>query len=135
MDKLIPLLEQLSKKLGVAVDVLWAALVKQARIEGISWIVFYVFTIICVAAALILLRNLFHKKAVWENAHDDEVGRGYTYQWDEHSGEIVLVSIVGALAFIVLLVAVCSLDDSIACFTNPEYIALKKVLTALSSGV
>lgn len=132
MDKMAILLEALSQKLGVAVDVLWGALVKQAGIERYSWMLFLFFTVLLTSMTLIVVYKMFHKKTIWELKQKED--RYYHYDWDEHTGEIAFSVISGVLSIIFLGVFMGNISNIIACFVNPEYIALRKILTALSGG-
>jgi hypothetical protein len=112
MDKLTVLLEQLAAKLGVAVDVLWAALMRQALISGIADLIF----LGAVAAFLFGTWKyvvLVHRKVE-------------AREWDEIAWlpcGFVAVAMVG-----ITFAALAGLPMMFAAFFNPEYWALMRIL-------
>lgn len=112
MDKLTALLETLAAKLGVAVDVLWAALMRQAMISGLADLVFIAATV----AALVGTWKyvvLVHRKVEERD-------------WDEIAWlpcGLIAAAMVG-VSFAVL----ADLPMTLAAFFNPEYWALMRIL-------
>lgn len=112
MDKLTALLETLAAKLGVAVDVLWAALMRQAFIAGVSDLIF----LAAVAAAVYGTWKyvvLVYRKV---EARD----------WDEIAW--LPCGLVAAVMVGVSFASLGSLPMMFAAFFNPEYWALMQIL-------
>lgn len=115
MNNITPLLEQLATKLGTTTEYLWAAMLRQAPIEGVVWIVQIVLTVIGVF--LIHKFTLFTRKKIRDG------------DWDE----IAMALPVAGWAFILILCVVIffSISEIMACFFNPEYWALDHILSKL----
>jgi hypothetical protein len=108
MENLSNLLEQLAAKLGVAIDVLWAALLRQAVLAGISNLIF----IIATGTTVYLMVKWY--RAIQKNRTD----------------EIVYVPF-GICAVFIAIMAIYCIDQipmTLAAFFNPEYWALKTIL-------
>ncbi len=119
-EQTINLLEKLSSKLGVATQVLWSALIKQAPISGtIDIIVSFFFIIISVLGAMFLLKKT--RKEIENNDEND-----FLYSWG-----VPLWIVWGIYTILVLIIAGCTLSNSISGIVNPEYWALKEILSAV----
>ena len=112
MKEVTPLLEKLAERLGVGVEILWAALLRQAPIEGLYTLL--VWPPIFTAMGYGLYR---WGKAILEN------------DWDELAW--LPLGLCAAAAVISLCIWVAYLPTAIAGVLNPEYWALKRVLSAL----
>ena len=113
MEKLVPILEQLAKSLNVTTEYLWSALLKQAFIDGVVSVVQFILIII---SNFVLVWGSKKVYSLVENSDWDELN----YLW------------IGSLALIVIildLAAFFSFDTLLACFLNPEYWALEKILS------
>ena len=99
MDKT---LELLASKMGVAVDVLWSALLRQALIDSTVSVV----QIVCICFAIYFYAK--HTKSVKEYFVGPMV-----------AGWIALLTIS--------IIAVCSLSYTVAGFFNPEFWALHEI--------
>jgi hypothetical protein len=112
MEKLTAIVEQLAAKLGVAVDVLWAAMMRQAFISSVAdllWIAGLLYAMTWVVKYV----RLVHKKV------DDR-------DWDEIAW--LPCAIVCCVAFGFCIGTIASLPMTFAGFFNPEYWALMKIL-------
>lgn len=101
MESLAPLLEKLAEKLGTTSSYLWSVLIKQAFIDGILSIIF------CVLIAI-------WTYALWYDGYDEGTAYAFT---------------MAVIA--VLICALVMLYNIPTAFLNPEYWALKEVLSAI----
>jgi len=117
MENLAPLLEKLAEKLGTTSTYLWGVLVKQAFIDGILSIVFCVLVAVW-TFALCRVHISFMKKD----------------KYDGYGNGSIRSFIMGMLAiltlFLLIAVLICLYNIPTA-FLNPEYWALKEVLSAI----
>lgn len=109
------LIQELAAKMGVAVDVLWGALLRQAPITGCVEIIFAVF-VICAAAAMVFVTRRIHKFV------SDEPD--YQPMW-------IGVGIAWLVIFWLAMGVICSLPTTVAAFLNPDYWALNTILNAV----
>ncbi len=118
MNDITPLLEQLATKLGTTTEYLWAAMLRQAPIDGVVWIIQTVF----VVASVFVLRSL--SLVTCRKIQSDD--------WDE-LGIIFGALLVLGWLFILILCVVIFFNISIilAAFFNPEYWALDQILSKL----
>lgn len=112
MEQLTALLEKLAAKLGVAVDVLWAALMRQAFISGISDLIFLAAVAVASYGTWKYVQHVHHKVD----------GR----EWDEIAW--LPCGLVAAVMVGVIFAALCGLPMMFAAFFNPEYWALMRIL-------
>jgi hypothetical protein len=111
-DRVMNFIEELSLKLGVASEYIFEVLVTQQIINGILWLVFAP----TITAALIYLTYLLHKKykqADWENEDHWMFGMITT----------------GFCAIVGIVVTFISIPVSINQLINPEYYAIKEILS------
>ena len=108
MDRLNDLLEQLAAKLGVAVDVLWSALIRQALFAGIGDLIF-IAAIIAAVYFLVKLAKWIIKERV------DEIA------WMPFG--LVAIAVAGSAVF-----SIVNLPMLFAEFFNPKYWAIKEIL-------
>ena len=121
MKELTLFLEQLANKLGTTVEKLWAVLLKQAPISGM------VDFAICIGLVLIAVgcfRFVNKKTTVPATTQNDQYPRA---QWEEEAAVVCWIGI-GVFLVIVLVVIICSIQDIVSAFLNPEYWALKQIL-------
>lgn len=108
----LDLLENLSAKLGTTVDQMWAILLKQAPISA---------TIDFIQYAMIGI-------AVWVFA---KMVKKY---WGEMGDNTLLVVwAIGAILVIISIVAFFSFPNSVTAILNPDYWALKQILSAVKA--
>lgn len=114
-EQLAGLLNALAAKLGVGVEVLWVALLKQAPIDSC---VNVIIAALAVASGwLYFTKYLPFVRRLWRENHDAEV-----------------VAVIGAAFWGLFLVVIgfafiFSLSTIIAGFYNPEYWALMEILS------
>lgn len=109
-DRTYQVLLSLAERLGTTIEHLWAVLIKQAVVTGMTNVVI----LAAVTTAACYLTRIVRIK-VFEAAYlRDGAWAGVSFMW----------------AFIVLL-WVYLLPDTVAAIFNPEFWALKQVLTAL----
>jgi hypothetical protein len=112
MEQLTALIDKLAAKLGVAVDVLWAALMRQAFVSSLVDLVW-------VAALLYgMVWVVRYVKFVHQKVEDRS--------WDEIAW--FPCAIVCVVAFVLCIVTIDGLKMTFAGFFNPEYWALMKLL-------
>lgn len=107
-EKLMPLLEKLAAKIGLAADTIWAALMRQAMISSfidLLWVVLW-----CIALVWVIR----YVKLVYRKVEKHE--------WDEISW--LPCGLVIAFAGIVTLATISGLPMMVAGFFNPEYWAI-----------
>lgn len=110
-EQTLALLDKLAEKLGTTSEFLWAALVKQAFVEGVV----YLLQIAGLIYGGVWLYRWFRAISVNE--------------WDEI--KYLPLGVVASVYGIVVIVAFFSLPMLAASFINPEYWALKEVLSAI----
>ena len=110
-EELLKRLDLLAAKLNVTATVLWAALIRQARVEAIQDTIYSV-TLLLVVGGLI---KVIHWRWKSDDSHDD--------------GGLVLACGIAAIVLFVmfLLIASCIPTE----FLNPEYFALTRLLEKL----
>lgn len=113
MDNLTNLIDALASKLGVAVDVLWAALIRQAFIAGIVDLT--IIALLCVAA--------FYMKtwAAWLLKNENRIDEMAWFPF----------GVVAALVVVSIICVLSELPITLAAFFNPEYWAVNKILGTL----
>ena len=122
MKELTELLSELAVKLGITVDRLWIVLLKQAPISGM------IDLLICIAfvTASIFLFRFVQKKTTPQKGekYADWVEEEKVWAW------IGTAFFIGVSGLIVLF----SVESIVAAFFNPEYWALTKILSEISSS-
>lgn len=111
-QQLAQVLDKLAAKLGVAVDVLWAALMRQAHIAGVVDI------IIIIAYAIGLYWTIRYGNTVVRKVQEHE--------WDEIAW--LPFGFVAVVMFGIGIAVLAGLPMTAASFFNPEYWALQKIL-------
>ena len=115
--QLAQVLDKLASKLGVAVDVLWAALMRQALITGLLDLAFVA------AYAFGVYWTVRYVRMVFDRTDGES---DHWKRWDEIAwlpcGIVVLVMFGLGLGLL------ASLSMTAAAFFNPEYWALMKIL-------
>ena len=112
MENLTALLEKLALKLGVAVDVLWAALMRQAVVSSIC-------DLIWMAALAYGLTLVIKYVRLCHSKVEDRT-------WDEIAW--LPCAMVCLVAFGLVIATIASLPMTFAGFFNPEYWALMKII-------
>ena len=116
LEKVTQLLDKLSTKLGVATDVLWEALMKQALIAGIAdllWIVIYVIGSV----------GMYH----WGRIVDQHVqSKDRDERWDDVAW--VPFGVAAAVWIILGIATLAHLPMMFAAFFNQEYWAVMKII-------
>jgi hypothetical protein len=145
MDKAMELLEQLSIKLGVATEYLWAILVKQQYAEGITNIVFAIIGIIviivllcCTPKTIIFFTNK-HKELIedrikngtgWNGSHFISSGKEDFYD--------IMIKSIPIFEFILIIIIIWSIsydiEYGIQHLFNPDYFALREILDTISGS-
>ena len=109
----LDLLETLSTKLGTTVDQMWAILLKQAPISA---------TIDFIQYAMIGVAVWFFVKMV-KKYWDDEMG----------DAKLFVVCATGMILGALSIVAFSSFPNSVTALLNPDYWALKQILSAVKA--
>ena len=104
----------LADKLGVATDVLWAALIRQAAIDG---------TVMLVQCLLFLVAFGVYVRWIIRDPGDID--------YDARDVRQAVIIIGGITSVIGLALVILAINDIIAAFLNPEYWALHKVMKLL----
>lgn len=110
----LQVLRELADKLGTTAEHLWAVLVRQAYYQG--WY----------SLAEVVMFAMFAVVAGYRSQ------RAYRWVHDEDGDEIGWLPVVtfGLAAAIMLGCMMCSIQQAITCFGNPEYYALHEILSA-----
>lgn len=119
-ENVTKLLETLAQKLGTISEYLWRALLKQAPIAA---------TITLIQITLIMLFGWslykIHKRLMKKDANGDTL-------YYDHEELAVIPMVMGAFIFgIMFICAFCSIDDVINGYFNPEYWALRDILSSV----
>jgi hypothetical protein len=117
MDKQTELLKQLAAKLGTTVEYLWSVLLRQAPVSA---------TISLIQMFLIALFGyvLFR---IHIRLSDDSKDNGY----QENDAYIVLMCVCFFSFLIMVCASMCTIDNIINGYFNPEYWALEHVFNAV----
>ena len=117
-EQITSLIEQLAQKLGTSVEYLWGVLIKQAEVEVITFFIALTLSAIAATSAIFMLK---HSQKYWnyENAP--------LSAWVCLIGGII-VAICALIGFVGLIL---SIPDLISAIKNPEYWALKEVLSTI----
>ena len=124
-NMLTPLLEKLATRLGVGVELLWGALIKQAYIDGFIKIFTCMFILILSSIGLYFLRvyyRLFvpHYNVKNKNGHESVTDADF----------ICPIIIVVSLSIILFdTIYLCTtFSNVVISFSNPNYWALKQII-------
>jgi uncharacterized membrane protein len=115
-------LRELAQQLGIGIEVLWTALLKQAYIEGcfdavIGSIVFFVVMFIFPKTLLYLL-----------NQYDREAKKEYS---SCESDICFIIFVVAFFSLIAIGLAITTIYGGVVALANPEYWALREILTLI----
>lgn len=143
MDKVMELLERLANSLGVAVEYLWATLVKQQYVEGITNLAMAVVGVIAIIVLLCCVprttRYFANKsKELAEDRRKNGTGFNGSHCVSNEKEDFCnflrfAVPIAGfVVVFIIVLCVVSDIKFGIQQLLNPDYFALKEVLDAIS---
>ena len=113
MDKL----ELLASKLGVTGEYMFGIYIKQASVQILSFIVFS-----CIWVLMLALTGWAIKYSIEKDA----------WKRDEVNPANLSVIIGGSASIILCVVFLTTLNTVLACYFNPEYYALKQLLSVLN---
>lgn len=111
------LLEQLASKLGTTTEYLWTVLLKQAFVDGIFNLVL---STICIIVLIV-----FYKLCKWLEKPDKDGDKNK----DNFDAPEMFYIIGGVISTFAVVFAFVGLYEASVCFFNPEYFALKEVLS------
>jgi hypothetical protein len=120
-EQALKAIESMAEKLGTTVEFLWGILVRQATVEGIQGIAFFVLTVLAGV-------GLFFWWKAWDKGRDDN--NSFYYESEEF-----FFSLLMSFSILLLscsIVAILNLGHVASCFVNPEYFALNKILETLN---
>ncbi len=113
-------LELLANKLQVPIEILWAAMIRQAPISATVDVILYIGVVICICF------NIWFCKLCLKKTNEDK----YEDRWDD---EVYIAAGLWTVTSAILLIcSVCLATDTIAGFINPEYWALNKILSSIN---
>jgi K+-transporting ATPase A subunit len=112
MNEVAKTLQVLATQLGTTVEHLWGVLLRQAPITGVVSIIQYIIVFVCCYYAF---KGTKYIKTEIDNGSRDETW------W-------CLPIITWVILGVFLAATFFSIDDTVACFINPEYWALEHVL-------
>lgn len=118
-EETLKLIEAFAAKLGTTAEHVWAVLVRQAYVSGWCDLVFYLAVSIAVALTLKLAKKCQQK------AKEESDKRG----WGDEEGWVAGLTACLITSMILVLVSILSIDDTITKFFNPEYWALRQILS------
>lgn len=116
MEKLATVLETLAAKLGVATEVLWKALIVQAKLDAIASL--FQYALIIGVTCFLIVKT---KKVV------DGVNGG-----TDNPFGIVVIGVGWFIATLLLVAMFFSIPETIAGFMNPEFWAMNRVLKLMN---
>lgn len=110
------LMQQLAEKLGTTAEMLWAALLRQARIE--AW------CDIAIEVVLIgtTLGFAFSARKLWERQKDDDSG-----DWEQGAFLVCVFATIG-FGSVALVTLMADFSEILSGFENPQYWALKQII-------
>jgi hypothetical protein len=120
-DRAAVILEKLAAKLGVASEILWAAMLRQAPIDAAVGLVFS--GIVFIATWLVYRWGVLIYKRTTLTGPD---------RWD--AGIWLIFGIVAGIMSLFVLGAFIAMPMVIAGFFNPEYWALHELLSAIKKS-
>jgi len=115
-EQLIGLIDKLAVKLGIAVEILWTALIKQAYVSNtVDLVAFFILAAISIWGFK-FIRNKTKDGGEW---HDDGDASGISWLlW-------------GLYTIVIALIICLNLSGTVSGIINPEYWALKEILGAV----
>jgi len=119
-EKYAQLLETLATKLGTTAEHLWGVLVRQAPISGATDLV------LCIILALVAWKLIAFVKRKTTHSEDSS-GRSRPAEWHGEEGPAWFVTAIVTTVLSGLIIA--TIHDLISAFANPEYWALKQLLS------
>lgn len=121
MKELVPLLEKLAAKLGTTVEMLWAALLRQAVISAATD------AILC--TALVLGFVWCFRFVQRKTTPIPETDGRYAYaDWDDE-GKVVAWVVIAIMAVIGFILLASGIQNIITGLFNPQYWALEQILS------
>jgi hypothetical protein len=123
-EKIFEALTALANKLGTTAEMLWASLIRQARIALIADILTVALTVISAFWCLRVYRKYDGLWGASEHRSSD---------WDEHPAVAISLGIWACVTVIFVIICVASLPGIFAEAFNPEYWAFKEILSAFAS--
>ena len=119
-DKIFGYIDAIAEKLGVAAEFVFAALVKQQIVKGISDLVIWI--------AFLIIFFIFLRLTI-------KYSKGADLDDYEPNASAVFMTVFGFLSIILFLILTISLanygPDYIGRIINPEYYALKEIIEAV----
>lgn len=146
MDKAMEMLEQLANKMGVAVDYLWGVLIKHYQVSGIIFLIFCVISVVAIGLIIYYGPRIYkHYDEKYKELKRDRIENGNGYNGsrsissfdEDHANEarinVIPIMIVLGVGFAIVFVVcvVCGIGR----LMNPDYYALKEILTTIGGVV
>ncbi len=114
MEELAPLLNELALQLGTTVEFLWGVLLRQAQVEVIKGITYWIILIVLITVAL--------KKVNFDFSEPVE---------NEDFPSFLFAGILITTFIIALVMNVVNIDNILNALLNPEYWALQQILEVI----
>ena len=120
-DKTSQLLEKLAAKLGTTAEYLWSVLIRQAPIDATIGLIQFLGAVIF---GFILWK--IHKRLCLKvNKHNESL-------YEEFDIAAALPMVIGLITFVIwILASIFSIGNIISGYFNPEYWALKEIISSL----
>lgn len=142
LDKIMPYLEKLAQKLGVAIEHLYGVLIKQAQVEGFTNLIMAIFNlviIIVICFAIPKIYRFLNDRCIEIKDDREKNGTGYGNSRNISSGKedsynffktfiVIVLSIIGIICFFNLIY---DFPLGIKQIMNPEYYAIQDILKAV----
>jgi hypothetical protein len=117
IKELLPYLQKLADKLDTSATYIWDLQVRQARVELISYFIYFALLVISWMIFGALFRHF--------NKNDSYYNEG----WDSYNGvPVPLMVIIGLLLTCLTIGILIGIPDVITTIVNPDYWALKQLL-------
>lgn len=117
-DKTTEAVKQLAEALTVPAEHVYKVLVYQQKVISISYLIFYIFTI--------LLTVFYYKYTLWTIKKNEKGRNKYDYSNGEQEVLTIVLTIFNLICWVLLF---CTIDTTISGLTNPEYGAIKEIMS------
>lgn len=128
-EKAIEYIDALAANLGVAAEHVYGALLKQAMVSGVRSLVFIA---ICLAVSYAIIKMF---KRIYADVKDTNTDSIFVDGWHDLSAAGIIASFAGGITLFILFIAIIAdISNATTALLNPEYWALKEILTTIKGA-
>ena len=128
-EKAFEYIDAIAANLGVAAEHVYGALLKQAMVSGLISVVYI---IICMAVGYAVIRLM---KRIFTDVKDENSDSIFVDGWRDISAAGIISSFAGGIALIIMFFSIMSdIDNATTALLNPEYWAIKEILTTIKGA-